>query len=140
MLLHCAALLMQMIKGVCQPVQHGKHGPAKGLLITKEGIPRVPDFANKLRTELVRQGCMEEAEEVAHALAHYGTGDWYTEEGATRGILFHGPAGTGKSRLCKKLQLELFGRDHMEERTLFWGTAADLNSRYVGDTERLIRE
>jgi DNA polymerase III delta prime subunit len=101
------------------------------------------DEMEALRAQLEQGPNAELAPQLLEALACYTRPDWYRSRMRggrvenTRGVLFYGPPGTGKSEICRAVQRSL----NLEgERTLFFGTGADLNARYVGDTERRLRQ
>jgi hypothetical protein len=57
----------------------------------------------------------------------------------SRGILFYGPAGTGKTLLAKATAFELFTRQRHILNVLFYApTAEKLKGKYLGETEKKI--
>jgi DNA polymerase III delta prime subunit len=76
------------------------------------------------------------ARQVVDALLPLLWSDWRKHRPG--GILFHGPPGTGKSRICNAILRVLAPSGSSS--VLFRGVAAQLNEKYVGETERKLRE
>lgn len=117
------------------------HAPAAGVGPADGHVTR--DEMEALQAQLERGPNAELAPQLLDALACYTRPDWCRSRMPggrvenTRGVLFYGPPGTGKSEICRAVQRSL----NLEgDRTLFFGTGADLNARYVGDTERRLRQ
>jgi hypothetical protein len=73
------------------------------------------------------------AKEIADTFAPLSQINWRSHR--PTGVLFHGPPGTGKSTICKAILQKLAD----SEAILFSGVAAQLNEKYVGESEKRLR-